>query len=144
MNFKHFIGAKLILLFGIIVLAAGMSSCKDDVGPAIAEIKVVDSLGNAVPFANLTMVCTSSTNPPRPCDIEIQTVTSESGKYRKEFEHPSVLRVIASSIQSDTVITGVLPDTTQVISRDSLCGETFITIKEDETNTKTVVVYVCK
>lgn len=143
MSIKKFIGTNLLLALLTIVGAASMTSCKDDIGPAIAEIQVVDSVGNAVAGANITLVCSSSTNPPKPCDVEVKGTASESGKFRKEFDHPSVLRIVASSIVSETTILGVLPDTTIVITNDSICGEAFITIKEDETNRKTVVLYGC-
>ena len=143
MSFKKYIGAKLLLFAIFIVSAASFSSCKDDIGPAIAEIQVVDSVGNIVPFANILLTCTSSTNPPKPCDIEVITKAESNGKYRKEFDLPLVLKIVASSIVADTTILGVLPDTTMIVTRDSICGETFITVKEDQTNYQTVVLYGC-
>lgn len=143
MNSKNFIGLNLIGVFALLIMAANMSACKKDEGPAVGEILVVDSLGKAVPNANIVLSCTSSLKPAKPCNVKEEGKADAAGKYRTEYSLPKVLKITASSVVRDTTITGVLPKLDTVIKVDSVCGEAFISLKKDETNSKTVVLHVC-
>lgn len=134
-------------IFNIVVLAAVVgfvfvSSCKKDPEPTIAEIKVVTQDGVPVPFANVTLTCTSSVN--LPCEIEITGKADENGVYAKEFDLPKVLIVTAAGNIYDTIISGTFPDTTMTLIRDTICGQTTISIKPEQTSTQKVILYDCK
>ena len=134
-------------LFNIVVLTAivgfvFISSCKNDPEPTIAEIKVVTQDGDPVPYATVVLTCTSSVN--LPCEVEIHGKADASGVYTKEFDLPKVLLVSAGGNIYDTIITGVLPDTTMTLIRDTICGTTTISIKPEQTSSQRVILYDCK
>ena len=134
-------------LFNIVVFLTTLGllfviSCKKDVTPTIAEIRVFTEDGDPVPFADITLTCTSSVN--KPCEIEIIANADKNGIYTKEFELPQVLEVTAAGNIYDTIITGTLPDTTMTFVKDTICGTTFISIKPEETSVQTITLYDCK
>jgi hypothetical protein len=138
MKLKQFV----VGIAGIALL--GFVGCnKEEEDPTVAEIHVVDVEGKIVPYAQVELTCESSTTPPEPCIIETGGTTDAAGMYSTEFELPNVLRVTAYKIHSDTQIFGILPDTTMIITTDSICGESFISVLENQTNRKTVVLYEC-
>jgi len=116
-------------------------SCKKEVTPTIAVIKVVTEDGEPVPYADILLTCTSSVN--QPCDIEIIGKADANGEYSREFDLPKVLEVTAAGNIYDTIITGVLPDITITYVKDTICGNTFISIKPEETSTQSVTLYDC-
>lgn len=117
-------------------------SCKKTTDPTVAEIVVVTKDGNPVPFADILLTCTSSVN--LPCEIEIKGSADRNGFYKREFDLPKVLQVTAAGNIYDTVINGVLPDTTMIITKDTICGTTFISIKPDQTSRQTITLHDCK
>ena len=134
-------------IFNIVIVTAVIgfvfiSSCKKDPEPTIAEIKVVTKDGVPVPYASVTLTCTSSVN--LPCEIEIIGTADKDGIFTKEFDLPKVLIVHAGGNIYDTIITGVLPDTSMTLIRDTICGTTTISIKPDQTTTQKVLLYDCK
>ena len=133
------IPALLLLTLGVVT----MFSCKKNNDPTIAEVHAVDSDGNPVPYVDVILSCTSSYDPPLPCEVYIVGKADEKGVFSHETDLPKVLRVYASTMLRDTIITGILPDTTMTIIKDSICGETFISIKPHETTVQTVVLYDC-
>lgn len=132
------IGFLAILAIGITVAS---SACKKKTEPTVAEITVVTELGKRVPFANITLDCESTIS--KPCQVKRIGKANSNGVYTTEFELPMVLKVEAYSLFTDTVITGVLPDTVRTIRTDSLCGTTYISIKEATLSRQTVVLYEC-
>ncbi|MFT6323984.1 MAG: hypothetical protein ACJAWO_001542 [Halieaceae bacterium] len=117
-------------------------SCKPEITPTIAEIRVVTEDGIPVPFANILLTCTSSVN--QPCDIEIEGTADENGVYSREFELPKVLEVTSAGNIYDTIITGTLPDTQMTFSKDTICNTSFISIKPEETSILSITLYDCK
>ena len=131
-----------IVVFTAILGFVFVSSCKTDPEPTIAEIKVLTQDGVPVPYANVTLTCTSSVN--LPCDIEISGTADENGVYTREFDLPKVLIVNAAGNIYDTIITGVFPDTIMTLIKDTICGQTTISIKPEQTSTQKVILYNCK
>jgi hypothetical protein len=132
------IGFLAVLAMGITVVS---SACKKETDPTVAEITVVTEQGKRVPFANITLDCESTIS--KPCQVKRLGKANANGVYTTEFELPMVLKVEAYSLFTDTVITGVLPDTVRTIRTDSLCGTTYISIKEATLSRQTVVLYEC-
>lgn len=130
-----------IVVFTAVVGFVFVSSCKKDPEPTIAEIKVVTQDGVPVPNANVTLTCTSSVN--LPCEIEIHGVADENGVFTQEFDLPKVLIVNAAGNLYDTIISG-FPDTTMTLIKDTICGQTTISIKPEQTSTQKVILYDCK
>ncbi len=117
-------------------------SCDDeDDDPTIAQVLVETVDKKIVPGANVTLVCESSQN--KECNILIEGVSDENGVFETRRDLSQILRVSSYKIVNDTEVVGVPPDTTLVITRDSICGETFINIIENETSRQTVVLYSC-
>lgn len=133
----------LFTIISVITIAstAFIASCKEDPAPTIAEIRVVDEDDNPVPYADVILACTSSLN--LPCEIEIVAEADQFGVYRREFELPSVLQVISEGVLYDTTIIGIPPNETIVIDSVEVCGETFISIKPEQTTVQTVILYPC-
>ena len=131
------------ILFSITLLGfVFLNSCKEDVIPTTAEIRVVNTDGDPVPFADVMLTCTSSVN--LPCEIEIIAQADEEGIYKKDFDLPKVLKVVAAGNLYDTIITGILPDTSMTFIKDTICGETFISIKPEQVSVQTIILYDCK
>ena len=132
---------NVVIFFSLIGFGFIMS-CKDDTPPTIAEVRVINQLGEPVPYADVVLACTSSIN--QPCDIEIIAITDKNGVYEHTFDLAKVLTIYAAGNRHDTQITGVLPDTIMTITKDSICGESLISIKPEQTTIQTITLYDCK
>jgi len=131
---------RTLLLLGVLF---PFSSCNndDDDGDTIAEVVVVTQQGARVPGATVTLECESTIS--RPCELKVVGLTDAGGVFRYQTNLPKVLRIEAFKLATDTQILGTLPDTVQVITVDSICGESFISIQENETSRQTVVLNDC-
>ena len=134
---------KLRFFLAFVIAGLVFVACEKEKDPTKLQVYVVDEEGTRVQNAVIQFNCESSFDPPRPCDVEIEVSANSNGFYEQEFDQPAVLRINAFKIDRDTTVLGVLPDTTIVITADSLCGESFVSIQEEETTRKTVVVYEC-
>lgn len=134
---------NLFTIVAVLILSGFVfiTSCKKEVIPTVAEIRVVDENGDPVPFADITMSCTSSVN--LPCEVEIFGTTDKNGVYQKEFDLPSVLHVYTATRVNDTTIIGIPPNVTIIIESDSICGESFISIKPEQTSVQKIIMYDC-
>jgi hypothetical protein len=128
----------VLIIIGFVFIV----SCKKTVEPTTAEVVVVTKDGVPVPFADILLTCSSSVN--LPCEIEITGKADKNGIYTRDFELPKVLKVTAAGNIYDTIITGVLPDTTMTITKDTICGTTFISIKPEQTSKQIITLYDCK
>ncbi len=126
------------------VLSLFVGCNNDDDDPTIAEIYAVNEAGEVIQNANVSLVCESSVNPAQPCIVGDTGRTNSTGLFRSEFALPAVMKITSFKVTADTQIFGILPDTSMIITRDSLCGETFITVLEGDINRQTVVLYECK
>lgn len=136
---------KIFKIIAATTLSLGLvfTACNKEEEGATAEVHVVTEKGALVPNALVYLDCESSKTPPQPCNIHVEGVADENGIFIHEFKQPSVLKITAFKIYADTQVLGVLPDTTLVITRDSLCGESFISVLEGEASKQTVVLYEC-
>ena len=125
----------------LMVLAIACKKDDDDDTTGIAQILVVNTEGEHVPYAIVEMECESSID--KPCDVFVTGYTDATGFYETEWTYNKVLKVNAYKVVTDTQVLGTLPDTTQVITADSTCGETYISIKTGETTQQYVVLYEC-
>jgi len=133
---------KAFLIFTTVLLFLFVG-CKEENDPTIVQIIAVTEDGAVVPNAVIQFDCESSFDPPRPCAAELVGEANRNGFYEREFSSPSVLRVSAFKIDRDTTVLWILPDTNLIITSDSLCGETFVSIQEFSTTRKEIVVREC-
>lgn len=138
---KVFLTFTFYLLLSSFFVACSNDDDDVDEDATVGEVMTLDSDGEIVSGSTVKLDCESSIN--QPCDIEITGITDETGIFRREFELPMVLRVRAHRIVVDTTVEGTLPDTIQTITRDSICGETYISIIEGQVNRQTVVLFNC-
>lgn len=138
---------KALLTFTFYLLLSGFfvacNNDDDDVDEdaTVGEVMTLDAEGEVVGGSTVSLDCESSIN--QPCDIEITGTADENGIFRHQFKLPKVLRVRAHKIVIDTTVEGTLPDTNQIITRDSICGETYISVIEGEVSRQTVVLFNC-
>lgn len=136
---------KIFKIIAATTLSLGLvfTACNKEEEGATAEVHVVTEDGLSVPNALVYMDCESSKTPPQPCNVHIEGATDDLGIFVQDFDQPAVLKITSFKIFADTQVLGVLPDTTLIITRDSLCGESFISVLAGESNKQTVVLYEC-
>lgn len=132
---KTAIIASLLTIVGSFAL----TSCYQKPGPGKAEITVVDRDGDAQRGVHVRLYCTEPG-----CDVERMGTTNSTGKYTQEFDLPAVLRVRAVRYDSTITVIGLPPNQREEIEVDSLCGEGFIQIENDETTNEVVTILQCK
>jgi len=135
---------KKLGIYWILVCLLGVAAIgcdDDDDDPTIGQVIVKTVDDNVVPEAAVILECESSEN--RECNILIEGVSDENGMFEVKRDLSQILRVTSYKIVFDTNIEGLIPDTTVTITRDSICGESFITFVEGETSRQTVVLYSC-
>lgn len=127
-------------LFALMMIS--VVACRDeDDDTGIAQVLVVDTQGIHQPYSIVELECESSID--RPCDVHATGYADENGVFETTWTFNKVLKVNAYKIVRDTQIVGTLPDTTHIITADSTCGETYISIRTGETTRQTVVLYEC-
>lgn len=127
----------LFITFALISIAA-ISSC-NKVEPGRAEIKVIDADGTSQEGVFVTLYCTKPE-----CVVTTTGQTNSLGVYVEEFELPVVLRVRAVRYDSTVTLQGLPPNQIEIVSVDSLCGEGFITVENNEVATETVTILQCR
>lgn len=115
-------------------MVGGISySCNEEEKP-LAEITVIKEDGVPLDEARVIISCTEPG-----CIVADTQYTNFNGISVHEFDLPAVLKVTAFKVTTTTIDTGFPPQTV-VLGEDSLCGEEFITVKEDEIAKKIVIV----
>ncbi len=90
----NLISTCLVSFSMVFLLSTITSSCKkEEDGPGVGEVLVVDSQGNIITDANITLVCESTTVPAKPCDVKETGKTDDKGKFRIESPNPKVLKI---------------------------------------------------
>lgn len=138
---KTFLTFTLYLFLSSLFVACNNDDDDVDEDATFGEVMTLDADGDIVSGSTVRLDCESSIN--QACDIEITGITDANGIFRRQFQLPMVLRVRAHKIVVDTTVEGTLPDTNQIITRDSICGETYISIIEGEVSRQTVVLFEC-
>ena len=131
---------KLLILSSISIAMIGllMTSCDNDPGPGTAEVKVIDEDGVSQPNVLVRMYCTMPD-----CVVDRQGRTNSLGVYSQEFELPVVLRVRAVRYDTTRTVTGLPPNQIVNIRVDSLCGEGFVNVENDEVVNETITILEC-
>ena len=116
----------------------GFTACKNDPGPGIAEIKVINLDGVSQKGVDVLMYCTQPG-----CVVQREGKTNSLGVFSEQFDLPVVLRVRAVRYDSTFTIVGLPPNQIEVLHLDSLCGEGFVQIENDEITSETVTILEC-
>jgi len=120
---KTFIRLSLML---ITVSALGFAACD------------TDEVGNAQSGIHVTLYCTEPN-----CVVRRKGRTNSLGVYTESFELPVVLRVRAVRYDTTTTTQGLPPNQITTVKVDSLCGEGFIQVENDEIASETVTILEC-
>ncbi|MEZ4720891.1 MAG: hypothetical protein R2813_03320 [Flavobacteriales bacterium] len=130
-------------VFGVIaalVLVLGTTtSCNRDKGPGTAEVKVIDAAGVAQANIDVLLYCTEPG-----CVVRRSGKTNELGVFQTEFDLPVVLRTRAVRYDSTITYQGNGPSKIKIVKVDSLCGEGFVQVENDEVASETVTILTCK
>jgi len=135
---KKFLSTVTFFSLLIVGSALTMTSCKDDDGPAIAEITVFDTTGLVQTNVRVDVFCTQPN-----CVVTSTGRTDSRGESRHEFDLPAVLRVYAVRYDSTFIQTGVPPNVTIQVLVDSVCGDGFVTVDNGETVQESVTLFPC-
>lgn len=119
-------------------IAITLSACDRTPDPGIAEIKVIDQAGDAQSAIHVTLYCTEPN-----CVVTRKGRTNSLGVYTESFDLPVVLRVRAVRYDTTTKTQGLPPNQITTVKVDSLCGEGFIQIENDDISSETVTILEC-
>lgn len=131
---KAFFGSIAVLLFG----AVSMTSCDNTPGPGTAEIKVVNEDGVIQKRVDVLLYCTEPE-----CVVRREGRTNDLGVYSESFELPVVLRVRSVRYDTTTELVGLPPNQIKKTKVDSVCGEGFIQVENDEIANETITILEC-
>ena len=129
---------KRIFLALIAIVGLTISSCKNEPGPGTAEIRVIDVDGVSQKGVDVLMYCTQPG-----CVVQREGKTNSLGVFTEQFELPVVLRVRAVRYDSTFEVIGLPPNEIEVLRLDSLCGEGFVQIENDEITSETITILEC-
>lgn len=125
-------------LVTMVVLALGLNACDTDPDPGVAEIKVIDEVGDSQSGIDVTLYCTEPN-----CIVRRTGRTNSLGVYTESFELPVVLRVRAVRYDTTITVQGLPPNQITIVDVDSLCGEGFIQVENDEIALETITILEC-
>jgi hypothetical protein len=130
---------KILYFLFIAVSAVALTNCKGKDAPGRAEVKVLDAEGVSQKGVHVTLFCTQPN-----CIVKTTGLTNSLGVYVEEFDLPAVLRVRAVRYDSTISYQGLPPNQIEVVSVDSLCGEGFITIANNEVASEVITILDCR
>ena len=134
--------ANLSLVALIFSLGAfGFTSCGEE-RPTEAEIFVIDSLGDPVEGATVTLYCVDQPNK-APCIVQDTQLTDAAGRTLHSFENPAVLKILATKEMVVCRDTGIFPNIGTICLGDTLCAEGFVTLVEFDKVQESVVLLLC-
>ena len=128
----------ILAIVAVISLSAVISSCNNDPDPGVAEVKVINEDGVAQGDIKVTMFCTEPG-----CIVKREGRTNSLGVYTQEFELPVVLRVRAVRYDTTRTVQGLPPNEIVKIKVDSVCGEGFVQVENDEIASETITILEC-
>ena len=126
------------ILSGALLAGLMITGCDNTPGPGTAEVKVTDHNGQPQKRVKVVLYCTETG-----CVVKREGKTNELGVYTQQFELPVVLR--ARSVRYDTTVTyeGLPPNQIKKVKVDSVCGEGFIQVENDEIATESITILSC-
>jgi hypothetical protein len=130
---------KILFILFIAATAISLTNCKGKDDPGRAEVKVLDADGVSQKGVHVTLFCTQPD-----CVVRTTGVTNSLGVYVEEFELPVVLRVRAVRYDSTITYQGLPPNQVEIVSVDSLCGEGFITLENNEVASEVITILNCR
>ncbi|MEM9023247.1 MAG: hypothetical protein AAGB22_05880 [Bacteroidota bacterium] len=120
--------AAAAMALAVVLALAACDDASDE--PVQAEFQVVDSLGNALAGAEVTLSCTA-TAPQTDCIVWQRKRTNARGVVKFTFERPVVLHVRAVKRDSQVVILNPNPINPQYeLLVDSICQKGFVSAVE--------------
>ncbi len=132
---KRIFQASLVF---VAICAVLFTACNNTPDPGIAEVKVYDENNLAQSGVKVTMFCTEPG-----CIVRREGKTNSVGVYTQEFELPVVLRVRAVRYDTTVRTTGLQQNVITTISVDSLCGEGFVQVENDEITSESITILEC-
>ncbi|GAB5538904.1 MAG: hypothetical protein Salg2KO_10070 [Salibacteraceae bacterium] len=121
-----------------IAITAAFVACDNTPGPGTAEVKVLDKNGITQPNVKVTLFCTEPG-----CVVVREGRTNELGIYIQSFDLPVVLRARAVRYDSTVSTVGLPPNQIRRVTVDSVCGEGFIQVENDEIVNETITILDC-
>ena len=139
-NFDSVMMKKVFLgmVSTLMILGLSTTSCDNTPGPGTAEVKVYNKDGVAQKSILVKMFCTEPE-----CVVQREGLTNDLGVYTEAFDLPVVLRVRAVRYDTTVTLTGLPPNQVRKVSVDSVCGEGFIQVENDEVASETLTILSC-
>jgi len=125
-------------LFLVASFAFIFTSCDNTPDPGVAEVKVYNEDNLAQSGVKVIMYCTETG-----CVVRKEGRTNSLGVYKEEFDLPVVLRVRAVRYDTTITKTGLPPFEKEEIEIDSLCGEGFVQVENDEITSESITILEC-
>jgi hypothetical protein len=130
--------ALFAMVSALMLVGFATTSCDNTPGPGTAEVKVYNKDGLAQKNILVRLFCTEPE-----CVVEREGRTNELGVYTESFDLPVVLRVRAVRYDTTKTVTGIGPNQITKISVDSVCGEGFIQVENDDVASETITILRC-
>ena len=127
-----------VSVFLVASFAFIFTSCDNTPDPGVAEVKVYDEDNLAQSGVKVIMYCTETG-----CVVRKEGRTNSLGVYKEEFDLPVVLRVRAVRYDTIRTTTGLPPNVITSIKVDSVCGEGFIQVENDEITSESITILEC-
>jgi hypothetical protein len=139
-NFDSVMMKKLFLgmVSTLMILGVSTTSCDNTPGAGTAEVKVYNKDGIAQKSILVKMFCTEPE-----CVVQREGRTNDLGVYTESFDLPVVLRVRAVRYDTTVTLTGLPPNQVRKVSVDSVCGEGFIQVENDDVASETLTILSC-
>lgn len=131
--------ALLASLAAFVFVLLSNLSCDNKLDPGIAEVKVIDEDGVAQKGVKVILFCVDKPT----CVVREEGRTNDLGVFETEFELPVVLRVRSVRYDSTETVSGTPPFEVTTYKVDSLCGEGYIQIENEETTSETITILDC-
>lgn len=124
--------------FLLLALTLMATKC-NEVEPPRAIIKVVDAAGVPVRQARVVLFC-----PTDNCIVSDTAFTNVAGESEHQFDLPAVLQIDVYKLVVEKTVIGTFPNADTIYSGDTTCGNGYITLREDEVVTETIVIQRCE
>lgn len=126
------------MVSALMLVGFATTSCDNTPGPGTAEVKVYNKDGLAQKNILVRLFCTEPE-----CVVEREGRTNELGVYTESFDLPVVLRVRAVRYDTTITVSGIGPNQIKKVSVDSVCGEGFIQVENDDVASETITILRC-